>query len=96
MMFGYTKKQVGKIIDTLDYLISGECTDTPMDYVEEIEGASGLLRGMLATAFSSTYNPDVCYECTGYGDDYYLDENGELKCACDDCWNNPTNTDYED
>jgi len=28
---------------------------------------------------------DVCYECTGYGDDYYEDENGEMKCACDDC-----------
>lgn len=32
---------------------------------------------------------DVCYECTGYGDDYYFDENGELVCACDDC---PFNT----
>lgn len=29
---------------------------------------------------------DVCYECTGYGDDYYVDENGELVCACDTCW----------
>ena len=28
---------------------------------------------------------DWCYECTGYGDDYYFDENGELVCACDDC-----------
>jgi hypothetical protein len=28
---------------------------------------------------------DVCYECSGYGDDYYTDENGELVCACDDC-----------
>ena len=28
---------------------------------------------------------DPCYECTGYGDDYYEDENGELKSACDDC-----------
>lgn len=29
--------------------------------------------------------PIDCYECTGYGDDYYLDENGELVSACDDC-----------
>lgn len=29
---------------------------------------------------------DVCYECTGYGDDYYMDDNGELVCACDECW----------
>ena len=28
---------------------------------------------------------DCCYECTGYGDDYYFDENNELVCACDDC-----------
>ncbi len=28
---------------------------------------------------------DRCYECTGYGDDYYEDENGDLVCACDDC-----------
>ena len=29
---------------------------------------------------------DVCYECTGYGDDYYEDENGDLVFACDSCW----------
>ena len=28
---------------------------------------------------------DVCYECTGYGDDYYFDEDGELVSACEDC-----------
>ena len=28
---------------------------------------------------------DVCYECSGYGDDYYTDENGEMQCACFDC-----------
>ncbi len=28
---------------------------------------------------------DRCYECTGYGDDYYEDDNGESVCACDDC-----------
>ena len=28
---------------------------------------------------------DVCYECTGYGDDYYIDENGELQSSCYDC-----------
>ena len=31
---------------------------------------------------------DICYECQGYGDDYYFDEDGELVCACDDCPNN--------
>lgn len=36
---------------------------------------------------------DYCYECSGYGDDYHLDENGELVSSC------PYNTlegDYED
>lgn len=28
---------------------------------------------------------DCCFECTGSGDDYYLDEDGELVSACDDC-----------
>ena len=29
---------------------------------------------------------DRCYECTGYGDDYYYDEDrGEWVSACDDC-----------
>lgn len=29
---------------------------------------------------------DICYECEGYGDDYYFDNDGELVCACDSCW----------
>ena len=28
----------------------------------------------------------ICYECTGYGDDYYIDDNGELTCSCPECW----------
>ena len=31
---------------------------------------------------------DWCYECTGYGDDYYIDDNGELQSACEDCPHN--------
>lgn len=30
-------------------------------------------------------NDDRCYECTGYGDDYYIDEDGNLVSACSDC-----------
>ena len=29
---------------------------------------------------------DICYECEGYGDDYYIDADGELVCACDTCY----------
>ncbi len=28
---------------------------------------------------------DRCYECKGYGDDYYTDEDGKLVSACSDC-----------
>lgn len=28
---------------------------------------------------------DVCYECSGYGDDYFINDDGELECACPTC-----------
>lgn len=28
---------------------------------------------------------DYCYECTGYGNDYYIDENDEWVSACPTC-----------
>lgn len=37
------------------------------------------------------YDYDYCYECQGYGDDYYyMDEHGEWVSACDDCPHNKT------
>lgn len=27
---------------------------------------------------NSSYDPDYCYECRGYGDDYYIGEGEEL------------------
>ena len=37
-------------------------------------------------------NAEHCYECTGYGDDYYTDpETGELISSCDTCPFNPKN-----
>lgn len=36
---------------------------------------------------------DWCYECTGYGDDYSYDEDGELVSNCDNCPNNPNRHD---
>lgn len=32
---------------------------------------------------------DYCYECRGYGNDYYMDENGDLICYCPECQFNP-------
>lgn len=31
------------------------------------------------------YDPDYCYECSGYGDDHYIDDDGELQCRCLEC-----------
>ena len=29
-----------------------------------------------------------CYECGAYGDDWYIDDNGEPVCACAECMMN--------
>lgn len=39
---------------------------------------------------------DICYECQGYGDDYFVNEDGELECACEDCPFSDFNEDYWD
>lgn len=39
------------------------------------------------------YDHDRCYECTGYGDDYFINDEGELECWCPYCWNNPNRYD---
>ena len=28
---------------------------------------------------------DICYECSGLGDDYFINEDGELECWCPQC-----------
>lgn len=38
---------------------------------------------------------DVCYECTGYGDDYFINDDGELECYCPYCWVTLWSEDYE-
>lgn len=38
---------------------------------------------------------DICYECEGYGDDYYINEDGELVCACDEFWVRKRDDDYD-
>lgn len=39
---------------------------------------------------------DWCYECGGYGDDYFVNDEGELECACPTCWRNPNRYDDDD
>lgn len=42
----------------------------------------------------SEFDYDVCYECTGYGDDYHYDpDTDDLVCNCNDCPYNPVNQD---
>ena len=36
---------------------------------------------------------DVCDECSGYGDDYFVNDDGELECRCPTC---PVNPNFED
>lgn len=39
---------------------------------------------------------DYCYECGGYGDDYSVDDDGELVCNCPTCPMNPNREDWDD
>lgn len=39
---------------------------------------------------------DYCYECSGYGDDYFVNDDGELECFCAQCPHNPNNQDADD
>lgn len=44
----------------------------------------------------SEFDYDVCYECTGYGDDYHYDpDTDDWVCNCDDCPYNPVNQDID-
>ena len=39
------------------------------------------------------YDEDYCDECGGYGDDYYIDEEGDFVCRCPEC---PYRKEYDD
>lgn len=39
------------------------------------------------------YEYDQCEECRLYGDDEYINEDGELVNRCSDCYENPDNYD---
>lgn len=32
------------------------------------------------------YEYDPCEDCKANGDDWYVDEDGEMRCACDECY----------
>lgn len=36
---------------------------------------------------------DYCEECSIYGDDYYIDDDGEHVCRCPECNMNPSRLD---
>ena len=40
------------------------------------------------------YKDDYCYECGGYGDDYFVNENGELEIVVR-IKRNPANNDWD-
>ena len=39
---------------------------------------------------------DYCYECSGLGDDYYINDEGELENWCPHCSINPHNRHTEE
>lgn len=39
---------------------------------------------------------DYCYECSGYGDDYFVNEEGELESYCPKCPHNPAMDEDDD
>lgn len=56
------------------------CVDGTMD----TKGLTGVLGDKWGDSMDD-FDYDYCYECRGYGDDYYVNEDGELVCRCDDC-----------
>lgn len=42
------------------------------------------------------YGNDYCYECCGYGDDYFINNKGELESYCPYCSKNHANDDWND
>lgn len=38
---------------------------------------------------------DYCYECGGYGDDYFFNEDGDLEHACWTCPMNPYRDEWD-
>ena len=60
--------------------------------------SSKVMNAEITLTMSKEYDyDDYCYECTGYGDDYYTDpETGEMVSACLECPYATWNRDDED
>ena len=43
--------------------------------------------------YSMYDDDDYCYECSGYGDDYFINDEGELECYCPYCSMNQNSSD---
>ena len=41
--------------------------------------------GVEVLSMNELYDAEYCYECQGYGDDYIMNEDGELECCCFQC-----------
>lgn len=37
-----------------------------------------------------------CYECSANGDDYFINDKGELECFCDKCLSSISYADWDD
>lgn len=48
-----------------------------------------------ADDISNLDDDDYCYECGGYGDDYFINDDGELESACPTCPHNRYRDDHD-
>lgn len=46
--------------------------------------------------YKDDWDDDCCYECAAYGDDYFINKDGELECRCPTCFMNPLHSDNDD
>lgn len=79
---GFTSKE--RALAMLDELYRMYCFYISQSDYEELYGAIDAIADREIN--DDEFYADTCYECGGYGDDYSIDENGELMCNCDTCW----------
>lgn len=78
---------------TFECSVCGGCSPEEYDFCPHC-GADMREEGKTMSEYPDKY--DICYECSGYGDDYSTDENGELVWNCPNCPFNPLRKEAND
>lgn len=66
-----------KVIEALQYLISGECTDTQFDYLDEIEAAIAMLKEQEPVKPCVATDTWICPKCGHTLESQYLIDDKE-------------------